>query len=116
MRLRESKWEEFLDGFGNILYILDCYDAGDKWGYGEFWEALSYGWMAEYIYPYDDWYQPSKSKEREMRLGQTPKGKTIYVSQEAYDKLQEMIAEPAKPNPKLIELLNRKTPWDETNG
>jgi len=45
MRLRESKWEDFLDGFGNILYILDCYDAGDKWGYGEFWEALSIGWL-----------------------------------------------------------------------
>ena len=86
MRFRESKWEEFLDGFGNILYILDCYDAGDKWGYGEFWEALSYGWMAEYIYPYDDWYNSSNSKEREMRLGQKPK--TFYVSKEYYDKLE----------------------------
>jgi hypothetical protein len=28
----------------------------------------------------------------------------MYVSQEAYDKLQEMIAEPPEPNPKLIEL------------
>jgi uncharacterized protein (DUF1778 family) len=44
------------------------------------------------------------------------KPEIMYVSQEAYDKLQEMIVEPPKPNPKLNELLNRKTPWDETNG
>jgi uncharacterized protein (DUF1778 family) len=41
----------------------------------------------------------------------------MYVSQEAYDKLQEMIAEP--PDPAIMEsvkrLMNRKTPWDETN-
>ena len=36
----------------------------------------------------------------------------MYVSQEAYDKLQEMIAEPPKPIPALTELLNRKTPFE----
>ena len=36
-----TKWEYFLDGFRNILYILDCYDDGDEWGYDEFWESLN---------------------------------------------------------------------------
>jgi len=38
----------------------------------------------------------------------------MYVSQEAYDKLQEMIAEP--PDPAIMErfgeILNRKTPFE----
>jgi hypothetical protein len=32
------------------------------------------------------------------------KPEIMYVSQETYDKLQKMIAEPPKPNPKLIAL------------
>ena len=36
---------------------------------------------------------------------------TYYVSAEAYDKLMEMIENPFPPNPGLIKLLNRKTPW-----
>ncbi len=35
----------------------------------EFWEELSYGWMKEYIWPYDDWYEPRVSAERKLRLG-----------------------------------------------
>jgi len=85
MRLRESKWEDFLDGFGNILYILDCYDAGDEWGYGEFWEALSYGWMAEYIYPYDDWYNPSYSNERRLRLAEKPPQRKVQLISSQYN-------------------------------
>ena len=85
MRLRESKWQDFLDGFGNILYILDCYDAGDKWGYGEFWEALSYGWMAEYIYPYDDWYNPSYSNERRLRLAEKPPQRKVQLISSQYN-------------------------------
>ena len=37
----------------------------------------------------------------------------MYVSEEAYDKLQEMIENPSPLSPKLTELLNRKTPWDQ---
>jgi uncharacterized protein (DUF1778 family) len=44
------------------------------------------------------------------------KPEIMYVSEEAYDKLQEMIENPSPPSSKLTELLNRKTPWDETNG
>ena len=39
------------------------------------------------------------------------KPEIMYVSQEAYDKLQEMIENPPPPSPALIELLNRKTPF-----
>jgi hypothetical protein len=70
MRFQEpTKWELFLDGFRNVLYILDCYDDGDEWGYGEFWEALSSGWYDDYIYPYDDiFYGHIPSPERKLRL------------------------------------------------
>ena len=40
------------------------------------------------------------------------KPEPIYVSQEDYDKLQEMIAEPPKPIPGLIDLMNRKSPFE----
>jgi len=84
-----TKWEYFLDGFRNILYILDCYDDGDEWGYGEFWESLSIGWFQEYIYPYDDPYHLKISPERKLRLAEElPK---FLVSEEAYDELVPII-------------------------
>ena len=86
---KPTKWEYFLDGFRNILYILDCYNDGDEWGYGEFWESLSIGWMREYIYPYDDSFVISISPERRLRLAQEPE-KTI-VSAEDYDALCHML-------------------------
>jgi hypothetical protein len=36
----------------------------------EFWETINIGWYHQYIYPYDDWYQPSNSKERKLRIGE----------------------------------------------
>jgi hypothetical protein len=108
----QSKWQNFLDGFRNVLYILDCYDDGDEWGYGEFWESLSIGWFQEYIYPYDDPYYLKISPERKLRLSQEPE--KIIVSVEDYDELVRLINEP--PNPavgeRMKELLNRKAPWD----
>jgi hypothetical protein len=106
----QSKWEDFLDGFRNILCIIDCYNDGDEWGYGEFWESLSIGWMQEYIYPYDDPYHLKISSERKLRLSQKPY--TTYMSEEDYDKLVEMINSPPKPSQGLIDLMNRKAPWE----
>jgi hypothetical protein len=37
--------------------------------YVDFWEELGSGWMSEYIWPYDDWFNPSPSPERKLRLG-----------------------------------------------
>jgi hypothetical protein len=74
-----TKWEWFVEGFRNISYIISCYNASEPlWyrvlesshtSYDDFWEALSWGWMCEYITPYDDPYNPYISKERKLRLG-----------------------------------------------
>jgi hypothetical protein len=106
----QSKWKDFLDGFRNVLYILDCYDDGDEWGYGEFWESLSIGWFQEYIYPYDDPYNLTISPERKLRLAQEPE--TLYVSQQDYDRLMEAINSPPKPSQGLIDLMNRPSPFN----
>jgi hypothetical protein len=108
-----TKWEYFLDGFRNVLYILDCYDDGDEWGYDEFWESLSIGWFQEYIYPYDDPYNLTISPERKLRLAQEPE--RIIVSAEAYDELVRRINEPQDPAvvERIRELMNRKAPWDD---
>jgi hypothetical protein len=106
-----TKWELFLDGFHNILYILDCYNDGDEWGYGEFWESLNIGWFQEYIYPYDDPYHLNISPERRLRLDERPP--TFYVSKEAYDELVRRINEPPKFNQKLYDLMSKKAPWEE---
>ncbi len=108
----QSKWQDFLDGFRNALYILDCYDDGDEWGYGEFWESLSIGWMQEYIYPYDDPYNLTISPERRLRLGQEPE--RIIVSAEAYDELVRRINEPQDPAvvERIKELMQKVPPWD----
>ena len=62
-----SKWEQFVEGFRNISYIMSCYGDDD------FWEAINFGYYEMYIFPYDDWYNPTISKERQLRLGQKPK-------------------------------------------
>ena len=112
MRFEEpTKLELFLDGFRNILCIIDCYNDGDEWGYDEFWESLSIGWYREYIFPYDDPYNLTISPERKLRLSQELP--TFYVSPEAYDKLVEAINSPPKPSQGLIDLMNRKSPWEE---
>ena len=64
-----SKWEWFVEGFRHLPYILDCYNDGHKYGYGEFWEGLSMGYYEMYIYPYDDLYNSYLSPERKLRLG-----------------------------------------------
>ncbi len=64
-----SKWEWFVDGFRNIEYIIDCRATMDHFGYDDFWEALSWGWMCSEIFPYDDPYNPKLSKQRKMLYG-----------------------------------------------
>jgi hypothetical protein len=71
MRFEEpTKWELFLDGFRNILYILDCYETVEHFP-DDFWESLSIGWYREYIFPYDDAFNIHiPSPERKLRLAQ----------------------------------------------
>jgi len=69
MRFEEpTKWELFLDGFHNFWNCLECYNDGDTWGYQEFWEGLSMGWMMFEIYDYDDPFNPSVLSKQRKRL------------------------------------------------
>ena len=67
---KQTRLKDFLDGFHNIRFALDCYNDGEEWGYGEFWESLSISWYREYIFPYDDPYTRYPSSERKLRLSQ----------------------------------------------
>ncbi len=78
-----------------------------------FFEELNYGWYQMYIYPYDDWYYPTISKERKLLLNEDIP--TIYVSEEAYDAIVYTINQPPKPSQGLIDLMNRKAPWEREN-
>lgn len=51
-----------------LLLSLDRFDDSSS-ARREFWEQLNHGWMREYIWPYDDWYNPTPSHERKLRLG-----------------------------------------------
>jgi hypothetical protein len=66
MRLvKQTKWEDFLEGYHNFMYAWDSYNTP------EFWEALCYGWYDEYIYPYDDPFLIHiPSPERKLRLSE----------------------------------------------
>ena len=44
-----------------------------------FFEEICIGYYQEYIYPYDDWYNPTISPERQLRLGQRPKPPSIAM-------------------------------------
>jgi hypothetical protein len=109
----QSKWEDFLDGFRNILCILDCYNDGDEWGYDEFWESLSIGWFQEYIYPYDEPYHLKISPERKLRLAE--ESEKIILSEEAYDALVERLNQPSDPKvvERLKEIMSKKAPWEQ---
>ena len=69
-----------------------------------FWSSLNGGWL-----------DMNYKWEFEKFWGKGAKPEIMYVSHEAYDKLQEMIAEP--PDPKVVErfreILNKPAPWDE---
>lgn len=70
-------WTDFCDGFEGLALALgwwrfllrlpqSCDYSTER---AELWEELSCGWMREYIWPYDDMYNPTVSPERKLRLG-----------------------------------------------
>ena len=67
----------------------------------------------EYIYPYDDAFNPTISHVRQLRLGEKPYIHKIYVSEEAYDKLIEAINKPPEYDEKIARVLKRTPPWEE---
>ena len=76
-----------------------------------FFEELNLGWYQMYIYPYDDLYLPTISEERKLRINQQPY--TFYVSEEDYNKLVDAINNPPELSPSLLELFQRKLPWNQ---
>ena len=85
MRFQEpTKWEDFLDGFHNFWNCLDAYNNDSYWGRKEFWEWINLGFYRQYIYPYDDWYNPSYSKERRLRLAEKPPQRKVQLISSQY--------------------------------
>ena len=64
--------------WGNcISFRFDNYE--DNTDRLSFFEEINSGYYQEYIYPYDDWYNPTISPERQLRLGQRPKPPSIAM-------------------------------------
>jgi hypothetical protein len=71
----KKNWNKFIawveDAYwacGNVIHFrTDIYET--KIDYCAFWEEINCGWYQMYIYPYDDWYNPTISKERKFRIG-----------------------------------------------
>jgi hypothetical protein len=75
------------------------YRLDDRFRYQDFWNSICEG-------------QTQMVEDDKWMTYFGAKPEPIYVSQEDYDKLQEMIAEPPKPIPGLIDLINRKSPFE----
>ena len=101
----------FIDGWQSVLnaihYRFDSYEWQE-----DFWEEINIGWYQEYIFPYDSFYSPQISKERQLRLAQKPP--TIYLSPENFDLLLDRLNQPQDPvSLKRIEKIMKTTaPWE----
>jgi hypothetical protein len=70
MEMLKVGLENFSIAFTFWRYLLETPQGCDYLcERAEFWEDLSYGWMKEYIWPYDDLYSSTPSAERKLRLG-----------------------------------------------
>ena len=74
-----KKWfEDAWWSWGNsINFRFDKYE--DNIDYRAFFEEISIGYYEMYIYNFDDWYNPTISPERQLRLGQRPKPPSIAM-------------------------------------
>lgn len=105
--------QQILEGwksvFATIRYRFDDYEWWE-WD-RDFWEEINMGWYREYIYPYDDIYNPTISKERQLRLAQKPP--TIYLSSEDFEEFCRRLDEPLDPaiTKRVEKLLKRPSPW-----
>lgn len=66
--------KQILDGwesvYNAIRYRFDDYEWWE-WD-SDFWEEINIGWYRQEIYPYDDLYCPTISKQRQLILAQKP--------------------------------------------
>ena len=78
MKALKTWFEDAWWSWGNCInFRFDKYE--DNIDYRAFFEEISIGYYQEYIYPYDDWYNPTISPERQLRLGQRPKPPSIAM-------------------------------------
>ena len=103
-----NKW---IIGFKPIKYTIFWYwyrlinhsgwRMDDNQRYWDFWLNLNHGWdHMNYKWEFEKFW------------GKNAKPEVRYISPEAYDKLVEMIERPSKPSQGLIDLMNRKSPWE----
>ncbi len=70
-------WNDFWQSFEGLALAFEWWQAllsipqssDYLCEYVDFWEELNHGWMREYIWPYDDMYNPTVSDARKLRLG-----------------------------------------------
>ena len=70
--------------WGNCIHFrfVDYNDNIDRCA---FFEELNKGWYDEYIFPYDDWYNPSYSNERRLRLAEKPPQRKVQLISSQYN-------------------------------
>ena len=73
-------WMNFREGVSSFNYAIRYrFEYYDWWDFeGDFWEEINSGWLRHYIYPYDDIYNFTLSKERQLRLNQHPPDLSKY--------------------------------------
>ena len=78
MKALKTWFEDAWWSWGNCInFRFDKYE--DNIDRLAFFEEICIGYYQEYIYPYDDWYNPTISPERQLRLGQRPKPPSIAM-------------------------------------
>lgn len=89
--------KQILDGWESVYNAIRYrFDDYEWWEWDrDFWEEINIGYYENYIFPYDDWYNPTISKERQLRLSQKPP--TIYLSPDNFDLLCERLEKPPDP-------------------
>ena len=108
--------KQILDGWESVYNAIRYrFNSYEWWEWDrDFWEEINIGWYRQEIYPHDDWYNPTISKQRQLILAEKPH--TIYLSPENFDLLVDRLNAPADPvSLKRIEkILKTPAPWDET--
>ena len=78
MKALKTWFENAWWSWGNCIHFrFDKYE--DNIDYRAFFEEISIGYYEMYIYNSDDWYNPTISPERQLRLGQRPKPPSIAM-------------------------------------
>ena len=78
MKALKTWFENAWWSWGNCInFRFDKYE--DNIDRCAFFEEISIGYYEMYIYDFDDWYNPTISPERQLRLGQRPKPPSIAM-------------------------------------